>query len=87
MNGLYDLTLGKLGNLSRETHVEVYSYFDVLTEVCIFVGFLRIRHRLRVQPDLLENGAEHHRRAHWIVPARRERVVAILGRSYWKGVR
>ena len=33
MNDLCDLTLAKLGDLSREVPVEVYSYFDVLTEV------------------------------------------------------
>ena len=39
MNDLCDLTLAKLGDLSREAHVEVYSYFDVLTQVRISVGF------------------------------------------------
>ena len=38
MNDLCDLTLGKLGILSREVHVEVYSYFDVLTGVRIYCG-------------------------------------------------
>ena len=33
MNDLYDLTLNKLGNLSLEVPIEVYSYFDVLTGV------------------------------------------------------
>jgi len=31
VNGLYDLTLDKLGNLSLEVRIEVYSHFDVLT--------------------------------------------------------
>jgi hypothetical protein len=35
MNGLYDLTLGKLGNLSREAQIEMYTHFDVLTGVRI----------------------------------------------------
>ena len=35
MNGLYDLTLDKLGNLSLGVHIEVYSNFDVLTGVRI----------------------------------------------------
>ena len=39
MNDLCDLTLGKLADLSREVHIEVYSHFDVLTEVCIWWGF------------------------------------------------
>ena len=38
MNDLCDLTLGKLGSLSREMHVEVYSHFDVLTGVRIYCG-------------------------------------------------
>jgi len=36
MNDLYGLTLAKLGDLSREVHI------DVLTEVRILVGFLRM---------------------------------------------
>ena len=39
MDGLCDLTLVKLGDLSHETHVEVYSYYDVLTGVRISVVF------------------------------------------------
>ena len=39
MNDLHDLTLVKLADLSREVQIEVYSYFDVLTEVHIFVAF------------------------------------------------
>jgi len=42
MEDLCDLTLNKLGDLSREVHVEVYSYFDLLTRVRIFVAFLRM---------------------------------------------
>ncbi|KAF9779635.1 hypothetical protein BJ322DRAFT_371116 [Thelephora terrestris] len=38
MRNLYDLTLGKLCDLSLEVPIEVYSYFDVLTGV-------RISHR------------------------------------------
>ena len=37
MDDLCNLTLEKLGDLSNEVHVEEYSYFDVLTEVRIFV--------------------------------------------------
>ena len=40
MDGLCDMTLAKLGNLSREVRVEVYSYFDVLTEVRILLVLL-----------------------------------------------
>ena len=40
MNDLCDLTLNKLGELSREVLIETYSYFDVLTEVRILVVFL-----------------------------------------------
>jgi len=39
MDDLCDLTLAKLVDLCREAHVEVYSYFDVLTRVRISVGF------------------------------------------------
>jgi len=35
MDSLCDLTLAKLGDLSREVRVEVHSYFDILTEVRI----------------------------------------------------
>ena len=42
MNDLYDLTLAKLGDLSREVHIDVHSHFDVLTEVRILVGFLQM---------------------------------------------
>ena len=35
MNGLYDVTLGKLGSLSLAIPIEVYSNFDVLTGVRI----------------------------------------------------
>ena len=41
MNDLCDLTLEKLEDLSREVHVEVYSYFDVLTGVRTLALFLR----------------------------------------------
>ena len=40
MDGLCNLTLAKLVDLSNEVHVERYSYFDVLTEVCAFVILL-----------------------------------------------
>ena len=33
MTSLYDLTLDKLGNLSLEVRIEMYSHFDVLTGV------------------------------------------------------
>ena len=39
MDGLCDMTLAKLGDLSREVSVEVYSYFDVLTEVRILLAY------------------------------------------------
>ena len=39
MDGLCDLTLAKLGDLSRELHVEVYSYSDVLTRVRASMDF------------------------------------------------
>ena len=39
MDELYHLALAKLGDLSNEVHVEVYSYFDILTEVRILVVF------------------------------------------------
>ena len=35
INGLYDVTLGKLGSLSLAIPIEVYSNFDVLTGVRI----------------------------------------------------
>jgi len=41
MNDLCDLTLDKLGDLSREVPVEVFSYFDVLTGVRTLVVYLR----------------------------------------------
>jgi len=37
MEGLCDLTLDKLGNISSEVHIEEYSHFDVLTGVRISV--------------------------------------------------
>ena len=40
MNGLYDLTLDKLGNLSLEVHIEAYSHFDVLTGVRVSQRFV-----------------------------------------------
>ena len=39
MSDLCDLALNKLGDLSREVRVEVYSCLDVLTEVRILVHF------------------------------------------------
>ena len=33
VNGLYDLTLDKVGNLSLEIRIDEYSHFDVLTGV------------------------------------------------------
>lgn len=35
MNDIYDLTLGKLGNLSLEARIKEYSNFDLLTGVRI----------------------------------------------------
>ena len=46
MNDLCDLTLNRLGTLSREIPIEVYSYFDVLTGVRIRVEFLKVREAL-----------------------------------------
>jgi len=60
MDDLYDLTLNKLGALSCEVHVEVYSHFDVLTEVRVLVVFLRMCQALRVLSDLFEKGSGHH---------------------------
>jgi len=37
MNDLSDLALARLVDLSREVRVEVYTYFDVLTEVRLLV--------------------------------------------------
>jgi len=42
MDDLCNLTLAKLGDLSREVHIELCSYLDVLTEVDIFAVFLRM---------------------------------------------
>ena len=39
MTNLCDQTLSKLVALSREVHVEMYSYLDVLTKVRILVRF------------------------------------------------
>ena len=41
MHNLCDLALNRLGALSREIPVEVYSHFDVLTRVRIRVGVLK----------------------------------------------
>ena len=41
MNNLCDLTLGKLGNLSLEVHIDEYSYPDILTGVRICLLFQR----------------------------------------------
>ena len=41
MDHLCNLTLDKLGDLSREIHVEVYSYFDFLTGVRTPAVFLK----------------------------------------------
>jgi len=41
MNDLCDQTLDKLGDLSHKVHVEVYTYFDVLTGVRTPAVFLR----------------------------------------------
>ena len=46
MTNLCDQTLSKLGALSREVHVEEYSYLDVLTEVRIVVCSLRMSEAL-----------------------------------------
>ena len=40
MEELCDLTLGKLGNISNEVHIEGYSQFDVLTGVRIPAALL-----------------------------------------------
>ena len=41
MDDLFDMTLIRLRDLSREVRVEVYSYFDVLTGVRISVVFFQ----------------------------------------------
>jgi len=51
MNDLYDLTLDKLGNLSLEVPIEVYSYFDVLTGMCWKTALDTIDARLGLQLD------------------------------------
>ena len=43
MEDLCDLTLDKLGELSREVYIEDYSYFDVLTGVRVLTVLLRMR--------------------------------------------
>jgi hypothetical protein len=40
MNDLYDLTVAKLGNLSLEVRIEVFTHFDILTGVSISRRFL-----------------------------------------------
>ena len=50
MRNLCDLTLNKLGELSREVRVEMYSLFDVLTGVRILVVFLRMSEALTRGP-------------------------------------
>lgn len=37
MDKLCDSTLSKLATLTRDTHIEEYSYFDLLLEVCCAV--------------------------------------------------
>ena len=46
MDDLFDLTLIRLRDISREVRVEAYSYFDVLTGVRISVVFLRVSEAL-----------------------------------------
>ena len=46
MDGLCDLTLDKLANLSHEVHIEEHSHFDVLTGVCAVIVLLRMRKAL-----------------------------------------
>jgi len=50
MSDLCDQTLDRLGDLSREVHVEVYSYFDVLTGVRTLAVFLRTSKTLTEAP-------------------------------------
>ena len=61
MNELYDLTLGKLGHLFLEAHIEEYSNFDILTGVRILAS-----HDAGSLPsgstgsDVLGQSFEHH---------------------------
>lgn len=74
MDDLYDLTLAKLGNLSREVHVEVYSHSDILTRVRTSVGFAQGEQGTNqgYRSDLFEKGARRHRYPCRIAPASRE---------------
>ena len=51
MEGLCDLTLDKLGNISNEVHIEDYSQFDVLTGVRISVVSFCVRKILTKNAD------------------------------------
>ena len=87
MNELYDLTLGKLGHLFLEAHIEEYSNFDILTGVRIFSS-----HEAGSLPggstglDILGQGIEHNRQAHRIAPRHRERIVGALEKGYREDV-
>ena len=73
MNGLYALTLDKLGNLSLEVHIEEYSNLDLLTGVSIFIFPIEVTRLPSYSSgaDFLEKSVGHHRRPHRIAPRRR----------------
>ena len=61
MNDIYGLTLGKLGHLSLEVHIEEYSNFDVLTGVRIFASYEAGRlPNGSTWLDVLGQSFEHH---------------------------
>jgi len=76
----------RLGDLSREVHIQVYSHFDVLTQVRILVGFLRMSKALTGGANRI-SGKETkcHRRAYQTALACGERIVVILEEGYLKG--
>ena len=51
MDDLCDLALERLGDISREVHIEQHSQFDVLTGVRISVALLRLRRVLTANVD------------------------------------
>ena len=83
MRNLCDLTLNKLGELSREVRVEMYSLFDVLTRVRILVVFLRMSEALTGVPDQISL-----KRALDTIDARIELCSHTESRPlrYWRGV-
>lgn len=59
MDGLCDLTLEKLVSLSHEVYIEEYSYFDVLTGVCVWICPGQVNANQHCYLDLLEEGPGH----------------------------